>query len=207
MDWKTSVTSILTHPDDLYFYKCIALQVGTNTLFSFNYNYNDENELVQYTGLRGVDPIIKIEKATPPTRRDCPSMVHYDGFLFLIGGYYHNGGYLKSVDTYSIGRNSWRSAPQLNQARYSHSSCVLGHSIYTFGGVKGVYTYYDSIESIDAQAVVRGMLVEVQWNLIQLSTETTIPARKNALMASIGPDQILIAGGDNGMDLITGGIM
>ena len=58
------------------------------------------------------------------------SMVHFTGFLFIIGGF--NSGRLVSV--FTMDRNEWQAGPQLNQGRYEASSCVFGHFIYTFGG-------------------------------------------------------------------------
>ena len=69
-----------------------------------------------------------------------PSMVHYKGFIFIIAGCNYQGGQsvaLNTVDLYEIsGDQSFRPAPKLNEARLEHSSCVLGHHIYTFGGEK-----------------------------------------------------------------------
>jgi hypothetical protein len=59
------------------------------------------------------------------------------------------------VDIYTIETDTWSQAPQLNQPRSMHSSCVAGHTLCVFGG-SGDGKYLNSIEMIDARAVVRG---------------------------------------------------
>ena len=76
--------------------------------------------------------------AQTSTKRWRPSMVHYEGFIFLIGGVFQIfGESLQSMEKFDIIQNTWTNAPSMNQSRHNHSSCVLGHKIFTFGGEDG----------------------------------------------------------------------
>ena len=54
------------------------------------------------------------------TIRGGPSMVYYEGFIFLIGGVK-----LKSVEKFNTQDSNWTMAPSMNEKRHSHCSCVL----------------------------------------------------------------------------------
>ena len=97
-------------------------------------------------------------------------MVNFkDKFIFLISGGnpidYREC--LNSVEVYSVETDTWASAPSLNTARMSHSSCVLKDTIYTFCGSS--YTLGDmaSIERMNARDFILGKQGSAaHWELI-----------------------------------------
>ena len=111
-------------------------------------------------------------------------MAYYNRSIFLIGG--HDTDYvpLDSVDLFSMTRNSCAVAPKLSQARFSHSSCMLGHLLYAFGGYSN-NQYLSSMEVLDAESVIMGK-EGVKWQPILLNQAESISPRWNAVMAPIG---------------------
>ena len=108
---------------------------------------------------------------------------------------------------YSIKRDQWQEAPKLNEMRHSHSGCTLGNFIYIFFGKttkRGVSTYLDSIERLDAQAYIDSDWAhndrhEQSWELIQTTPvkEAIISARIFAFVAPLSPTEFFILGGFN----------
>ena len=45
-------------------------------------------------------------------------------------------------------RDRWEILPELNVARYNHSSCTLGKTLYVLGGLDHDNEYVDSIEKL-----------------------------------------------------------
>ena len=92
-----------------------------------------------------------------------PSLANYaDEFIFIIAGRNPiSGAEYDSVDMYTISTDTWKQAPSLNQARDCHSSCVAARNIIcVFGGFGNVCQMLNSLELIDAKAVVRGDMPE-----------------------------------------------
>ena len=55
---------------------------------------------------------------------------------------------LQTVDVYLIEKDKWIIAPDMINARLSHSSCVLGEYIYVTGGHDG-YVAFNRIERLN----------------------------------------------------------
>ena len=106
--------------------------------------------------------------------------------------------------------SQWSLAPNLNQARYNHSSCVLSGTLYIFGGFSDKKAeneeqkeerpneqskWISSIECLNAREEVKVRGPNVSWKEIELSQP--VVGRANSLMAPIGPEEILIMGGNN----------
>ena len=74
-----------------------------------------------------------------------------DKSIFITGGL----GLQEAVNwllIYDIKSNSWREGPLMNQARFNHSSCVVGTTLFVFCGqsqVGNISGYVASIESIE----------------------------------------------------------
>lgn len=99
------------------------------------------------------------EKAPPLRARSCPSLVNFaDKYIFVIAGCNPDDyrDYFDNVDVYSIETDSWASAPALNTARMSHSSCMLQEMIYTFCGSSFKHGDLNSIERLNARDVTFG---------------------------------------------------
>ena len=98
---------------------------------------------------------------------------------------------------YSITTNVWSSAPILNEARNSHSSCVLDGKIFAFCGssTQDKNRQLPSMEILDAQAVVNG-IENVEWLLISLTQmNANFEPRSHPLVAPVSDDEIVILGG------------
>ena len=84
--------------------------------------------------------------------------------------------------------------------RYCASSCPLGQYLYVFGGLDAQNQIYNSFERINAIKVTSATSSSAcspatrYWDLIEFSNFNISP-RCNALMAPIGPDEILILSG------------
>ena len=60
-------------------------------------------------------------------------------FIYLTGGKYESHGtvhirYELTTFRYDIKANRWETAPDLNEHRIDHSSCVQGNNLFVFGG-------------------------------------------------------------------------
>ena len=100
--------------------------------------------------------------------------------------------HLDSVDKYDIAANEWSNAPSLNKQRCDHSCCALGDSIYVFCGVNQNGFSMNSIECLDAGALIRGL--QVTWQLISLS-KGRLSRRSATLVAPFSQTEIIILGG------------
>ena len=122
------------------------------------------------------------------------SLANYlEKYIFLIGGCSREE---ESVDVYNIEDSSWKSAPSLNEDRNIASSCVLGDSVYTFGGCSLLWPYpeVNSIETISAKQVIQDA-PDLSWKLIKLSEQTLKP-RQKALFYPISSTELVIFGGN-----------
>ena len=84
--------------------------------------------------------------------------------------------------------------PSLQVARSAHSSCVLGNSLYTFGGGDQEYNELNSVEWIELKEAHDEQLNQ-EWQLIEFDP-TTLPPRSNPVFCPLNETEILIAGGD-----------
>ena len=62
---------------------------------------------------------------------------------------------IATVSVYSVDRDEWSPCPDLNEARYYHSSCILGDKLYVSGGLVKIYET-DSIEVADCTKLIDG---------------------------------------------------
>ena len=61
-------------------------------------------------------------------------MVNFNNkYIYVTGGCIDEKE-IKTVSRYNIKQDAWELAPNLNQARYFHSSCTLGGMIYVTCG-------------------------------------------------------------------------
>ena len=91
--------------------------------------------------------------------------------------------YFRSVEYYDIITNTWTTnCPEINTARFGHSSCSLDNYIYTFCGRNGT-GILNSIELIEAN-IENYSLIMSQWELIQFDVESFQP-RFYALVAPL----------------------
>ena len=104
--------------------------------------------------------------------------------MYLEQRIYLTGGLLeaqKSVSYYNIAGNRWEDAPDMNEGRHNHSSCVNGDRIFVLGGENNngsVETY-----QIDGQS----------WSLIAAASELT--KRFYAAAAALDRNNIIVWGG------------
>ena len=120
------------------FENLLTVQVGKD-LFGYQHMMT-QGRLVQFSGLAS-GQYAMIKKAAPAIGREFPSspLNYKDSMLFVTGGRSptdDTAPYFKSVEMYDIMANSWSQAPQMNSERAMHNVCLLGGSIYAFGGIK-----------------------------------------------------------------------
>ena len=101
-----------------------------------------------FTKISNIDSLRKkTSLASPSARGLFSALTGYMGatgsFIFLTGGMKTTS--LATVEVYSVDRDEWIQCPDLNNARNSHSSCILGDKLYVSGGCAGRLTI-DSIE-------------------------------------------------------------
>ena len=110
-----------------------------------------------------------------------------DNFIFAIGGYSDGNLYaecLESVEYFNTVKFWWADAPKLNTARANASSCLIGHTIYTFCGYNYVNSSLNSIEKLtQIDVVVAGNISRVEWELISPEDKNKFKPRYNAMVA------------------------
>ena len=68
--------------------------------------------------------------------------------VFLSGGY--SGDFSKKVFAFDVAAGRWLSGvPDLNRARYMHSSCALNHKVYVLCGLMQGDKYLNQVEMLD----------------------------------------------------------
>ena len=108
----------------------------------------------------------------PPRPRSYPALANFkDKYIFCSSGLNpETNASLRTVDVYKINGNAWlpkRLCPKMRQARYNHSSCTLGDSLYVFCGESQEDSgYVETIEFVDANAVIEGW--KTKWQLIEI---------------------------------------
>ena len=102
---------------------------------------------------------------------------------------------LDTVSYYVFQSEFWFRAPNLNNARFGHSSCALNDMIYVFGGVDNNFNHMARIEILDAHEVVNGY---TEW--MEIEVNGYLHPRISCLMVPINDAEILIMGGDKGQD-------
>ena len=79
------------------------------------------------------------------------SMLNFDGICIVASGGLVSRTRSAQVEVYaySISTDSWTAAPSLNEARFSHSSVVMGNCLYVCGGNETQSKLLDSIERLE----------------------------------------------------------
>ena len=95
-------------------------------------------------------------KADSDLAREFQALAAVTDAVFSIGGWLRGTNtYLSSVSSYNITSNTWRGdLPELIEARYSGSACVLGAMIYVFCGKNYSNRCINSIETIPVTSLV-----------------------------------------------------
>ena len=113
----------------------------------------------------------------------------YQGTFIYITGGRNPINPVRSVLVYDTSSDSIdKNQPELNIARCKHSSAIVGNKLFIFGGIDQDYYQLDSLELLDLTYSKEDRV----WDLIRLQG---ITARSDAIMSSVGNDQILIIGG------------
>jgi hypothetical protein len=121
--------------------------------------------------------------------RACHSLVLHKGTdVFCVGGL-QKLGVLPHVEYYSMSERKWALHQPLNKARMQVSLASFnGQYIYAFGGCNQVFTACSDIERLDTMNTTG-------WQLI-ITSNNPFPRVANAVALQVGPDSILIAGGE-----------
>ena len=70
----------------------------------------------------------------------------------------------------------------------------MGKDVYVFGGYNEVTGFINSIERLDAFQVLHNWGADAQWQVIEIPANV-LSTRSVSLFAPIGPNQLLILGG------------
>ena len=83
--------------------------------------------------------------------------------------------------------------PDLQQARYDHSSCCMGNTVYVFGGYAGANDL-DTIECLLVKAAKDAKITfdNAQWRIL---LDRPLTDRRLSLFCPLYKDQVLICGG------------
>ena len=162
----------------------IPVQVGQD-IFAFY-----EGEWSKYTLIQ-TDGWIRSQKARSSVQREWPALTFVAAAqaIYLTGGVSYRT--LTSCERYCIRTDQWFPAPDLNVARYDHSSCAQGRFLFVFCGYNNTGPL-NSIEQLDTEADTNGSAT--QWNLISVSPDV-FPGRWWPLVVPINATEILIMGG------------
>lgn len=122
---------------------------------------------------------------------------------------------------YDVIADKWSRAPALSKPRVGHASCALGDNIYVFCG--GVMNNTDdsyeiiepdpdnSIEWLDARALISGGNSSVAWQTIQVpASSNPLSARFLPVVSPLNAAEIAILGGDSsveGVNMLLGDIL
>ena len=113
-------------------------------------------------------------------------------FIFFSGGLNDCGDSLRSVERYDCTYDRWDILSELNVARYSHSSCILGMMVYVLAGLDESDLKINSIEKL---ANIEGPVPSAMspWQLIQ--PNESFQPRSNSVSCSWNEREIVILGG------------
>ena len=101
------------------------------------------------------------------------------------------------VYQYRISTDTWTTAPDLNQCKSSHSSCVVENTIYVCGGYSRQFKFVDSIERINVSEKT-GILAGSHWETLNV----TAPNLRFFLMVPVTSSQILFLGAQRCRDVV-----
>ena len=111
--------------------------IGCLQILSSLYTYDEAGKWSKKSNLHLARATIKLQLSEPifAKRRWFGMASFYDKLIFVTGGQdCDNMGARSEVYCYKIEEDEWSVAPQLNQCRTGHSSCVLGTYLYVLGG-------------------------------------------------------------------------
>eukprot|EP00347_Sterkiella_histriomuscorum_P013856 403363103 len=105
-------------------------------------------------------------------------------YAYVIGGFNHRKGLIKSVEKYSFKARKWAKIESINHARINASACKCGPKyLYLFGGLDK-HNFLDSIERFNLTLDI--------WTVMKIK----LPQRMaNFFSFSLNKDYIIIMGG------------
>ena len=152
-------------------------------------------EWSKYTPIQG-GGWIREQKARSSVEREWAALTFVAAAqaIYLTGGQNEDCLTLTSCERYCIRTDQWFPAPDLNVARWYHSSCVQGRFLFVICGYNLIDRYLNSIEQLDTEADTNGSAT--QWNLISVSPDV-LSVWSWPLVVPINATEILIMGGWN----------
>ena len=105
-------------------------------------------------------------------------------FVYVIGGYNHDRGILKSVEKFSIKARKWVPVEGINHGRINAGACKCGKKyIYVFGGMD-IRDFIDGVERFNLELGI--------WTVMKVK----LPVRMaNVFAYSLNPENIVVMGG------------
>ena len=227
---RTGEASIVTNEEHFRFGMSFSVQLGVH-LYSMAYldiksffqngpigTPSLENTFIRYSDLESEEPV-KVRLSSP--RHFNPvggaqMTVYGKHSIYIVGGRTMEPSLIifnliqprKEMETvearcerYDIASNEWFRAPELNEARYANSTCVLGKHLYTFFGLHRAsctkerepedVQCRESIERLDAQADISG---RTEWTLIKVNMGN-LAWQFSCEVFSISESEVLFFGG------------
>ena len=150
-----------------YVHGCI--QVRSSLYACFERDLNDKNLLwSSFTDFNKETVKEKALKEPFFTKRNKFSLSNFsDQIIFFIGGFFPER--FSEVFYYKIQTDEWIRAPALNQARYGHSSCIIGNSLYVYGGTTsdGYMLPIERLKNVNSATDNSPIF----WEMIRIDTE------------------------------------
>jgi len=160
-----------------------------DSLYSFAQFDDGYGAVAKYANLLKSGKVVRKELAPLRLRVSYASLASYKSIvIYLTGGYELSKGIpSKKAIAYDLRTQTVNAAlPDLNQARYYHSSCTLCTKLYVFSGCDRHERLLNSLEVLN---------LAKENNLWKLVPLVDFPARGEAVVCPVSETEILIMGG------------
>ena len=132
-----------------YRHRSVSLPDGS--IYLIGGHYKEKNITSNETYRYNWDSKGFINRADMYTSRKSFGICYNSGFIYVVGGFNYNEGYLEKCEKYEVLKDKWTNIDSLKGGSASSCSiCIFNRTqIFKFGGLKAPYTINDSIEIYD----------------------------------------------------------
>eukprot|EP01084_Bolivina_argentea_P230224 388370_1 len=156
-------------------------------------NDNTPTFITMNTVTRTINYPSTITIPTDVGTRGCLATVNYNNnkYLFVVGGYNSNDGYLNLIQVYNISSQQWIHLPSMQTARRSASCIIKANILYVIGG-KNDGIRVASIEYFNIDKYFSN-IPNQQWTYTNGDLSVAVDS---AIVVSYGNDIIVVGGMD-----------